>query len=82
MRALPLFPIVNLSVRSRFYERKLSPCRAAAAAPGVKLINLAVPIFLSAAASKGVAGRCCCMKRCVPCKRVWLHFFALLFVMT
>jgi hypothetical protein len=49
MCVVPLFPIVNLServcfcksiylsiylsVRSRFYERKLSPCRAAAAAP-------------------------------------------------
>jgi hypothetical protein len=37
MRVVPLFAIVNLyiylSVRSRFYERKLSPCRAAAVAP-------------------------------------------------
>jgi hypothetical protein len=30
---LSIYLSIYLSVRSRFYERKLSPCRAAAAAP-------------------------------------------------
>jgi hypothetical protein len=92
MCVVPLFPIVSLSIRPLLPASALAhPLLRTSLRPNVCNALRRKTIIRScyyrptwAARSKSVAGPCCtcCIQRCVPGKRVWLHFFALLSVST